>query len=103
MMSDFESRVLELVSNIPEGKVSTYSGVARALGEPRSYRAVGNVLANNPLLGEVLCHRVVRSDGSIGGYIEGREEKMRLLVEEGVEVRNGKVNLEEHMFDFSEV
>jgi len=100
-MSEFQTRVLELVSKIPKGKVTTYKEVARALGSPRSCRAVGNALARNPHPLEIPCHRVVRSDGKIGGYRFGRRRKAKLLVDEGVEIRGGKVNLREHMFKFS--
>jgi len=100
-MSEFQARVLELVSKIPKGKVTTYKEVARALGSPRSCRAVGNALARNPHPLKIPCHRVVRSDGKIGGYGFGRRRKTKLLVDEGVEIRGGKVDLREYMFKFS--
>jgi len=100
-MSEFQARVLELVSKIPKGKVTTYKEVARALGSPRSCRAVGNALARNPHPLEIPCHRVVRSDGKIGGYKLGSKRKARLLVDEGVEIVGEKVNLKKHMFRFS--
>ena len=61
---------------------------------------MGNALAKNPKPIEIPCHRVVRSDGSIGKYIFGTEKKVSLLIEEGVEVKDGKVNLAKHMFRF---
>jgi len=100
-MSEFQTRVLELISKIPKGKVTTYKEVARALGSPRSCRAVGNALARNPHPLEIPCHRVVRSDARIGGYRLGSRRKARLLLDEGVEIRGGKVNLREYMFKFS--
>jgi methylated-DNA-[protein]-cysteine S-methyltransferase len=103
-MSEFQSRVLELTSKIPRGKVTTYKELARALGRPRAYRAVGNALAYNTHPVEIPCHRVVRSDNKIGGYEGNRlasKKKAKLLADEGVEIVNQKVNLEKYMFNFS--
>jgi methylated-DNA-[protein]-cysteine S-methyltransferase len=100
VMSEFQARVLELVSRIPKGKVTTYKELARALGCPKACRAVGNALARNPRPLEIPCHRVVRSDGRLGGYRSGRRRKMRLLAEEGVKIEGGKVNLKKYIFKF---
>jgi len=102
-MSEFQARVLKLASKIPRGKVTTYKELARALGTPRAYRAVGNALACNPHPVKIPCHRVVRSDRKIGGYGGSRlagKKKARLLVDEGVEVVDEKVNLKKYMFKF---
>jgi O-6-methylguanine DNA methyltransferase len=80
--------------------VTTYKEVARALGKPRASRAVANALAKNPKLLKIPCHRVVRSDGKVGGYKLGSERKTELLVSEGVEIRNGKVDLKIYVFRF---
>lgn len=104
IMSEFQARVLELVSKIPKGKVTTYKEVARALGSPRACRAVGNALAKNPQPVKIPCHRVVRSDGKIGGYGGNRlgsKKKARLLVNEGVEIVDEKVSLKKYIFRFS--
>lgn len=92
---------MELVSKIPKGKVTTYREVARSLGCPKAYRAVGNALARNPRPLKIPCHRVVRSDGRLGGYRLGSRRKARLLVDEGVEIKDGKVELKKCMFKFS--
>ncbi len=99
-MTEFQSRVLKLVSTIPVGNVTTYKELARALGRPRAHRAVANALAKNPHLVKIPCHRVVRSDGRIGGYKLGILQKARLLAAESVEVRNKKVDLARYMFHF---
>ena len=91
----FQARVLELVSKVPRGKVTTYKELARALGSPKAYRAVGNALAKNPRPLKIPCHRVVCSDGKIGGYKLGIRRKTELLLREGVNVKNGKVDLQE--------
>lgn len=97
-MTKFQSNVLKLVSRIPRGKVTTYKELAIALGRPRAYRAVANALAKNPRPVKIPCHRVVRSDGEIGGYQLGTSQKAKLLAAEGVEVRNKKIDLARYMF-----
>ncbi len=95
----FYLRVYDVVKRIPKGRVSTYKLVARAL-HSKAYRAVGNALNKNPFK-FVPCHRVVKSDGSIGGFARGTNEKERLLKEEGVEIINNKIkNFEKHLFHF---
>ena len=81
-ISEFSRKVYEAVSQIPKGQVRTYKDIAMAIGTPRAYRAVGNVLNKNPHIGKVPCHRVIRSDGSIGGFAKGARTKHRLLKEE---------------------
>lgn len=90
-MTEFENCVLEIIKKIPKGKVSTYEGIAKAIGKPRAARAVGNALNKNPHAPRVPCHRVVKSNGEIGGYALGAKEKVKILKSEGVEVKNGRV------------
>lgn len=86
--TDFEQAVYQLVRGIPAGRVATYGAIARRLGRG-SARSVGSALARNPFAPEVPCHRVVRADGSLGGF-NGHtsgpelERKLRLLRDEGV-------------------
>ncbi len=84
--TSFQRRVLEVVSGIPRGEVRPYSWVAREAGSPRATRAVGNVMASNPVPLIIPCHRVVRNDGSTGNYAFGSPIKVRLLEDEGVPV-----------------
>ena len=81
MAKTFSERVYEIVSRIPKGKTLTYAQVARLAGSPNACRAVGNILAKNynPL---IPCHRVIKSDGTFGGYNRGKEQKNRLLLSE---------------------
>ncbi|SRR6056297_646999 len=92
-MSDFEKQVLKKVKEIPKGKVSTYKELASSLGKPRASRAVANALAKNRDLIKVPCHRVIRSDGFLGGYVLGTEKKIRLLKKEGIEIKFGCIDL----------
>ena len=86
----FDERCYQLLKLIPEGKVTTYGEIAKALNT-KAWRAVGSAMAKNKNLFVVPCHRVVRSDGSIGQYALGSDKKANLLMEEGVEIVNGKV------------
>ena len=92
---EFEARVWKLMEKIPKGRVTTYGMIARKL-HTKAYRAVGNACRKNPYAPRVPCHRVVRSDGTVGGFggrTSGKtvENKIQLLSEESVEVRNGKI------------
>jgi len=79
----FRERVLKVVAKIPKGKVLTYKTVAKLCGNPYAYRAVGNILRKNysPC---IPCHRVIRSDGTSGGYNRGIKNKIKILRKEGV-------------------
>jgi len=78
----FKEKVLEIVRRIPKGRVLTYKQVAELAGNPKAWRAVGNILNKNKNP-EIPCHRVTRSDGKIGGYNRGGRLKEKLLKEEG--------------------
>jgi len=99
-MSEFRSKCYKELIKVPKGKVTTYSELAKAVGT-KAVRAVGTAMAKNEKLIEIPCHRVVKSDGSIGQYASGQAKKIELLLEEGVPVENGKVaNFKEflHLF-----
>jgi len=87
---DIYQIVYSFVSQIPKGRISTYGGIAKALGDVRAARAVGQILNRNPKRIDVPCHRVVHSNGGIGGYKLGIKKKIELLKDEGIEVRDGK-------------
>lgn len=78
-LTDFEKKVLIAVLKIPAGQTRSYAWVARQIQRPLACRAVGQALAKNPLLVTVPCHRVICSDGSLGGYVKGQVQKKRLL------------------------
>ena len=105
MRMNFEEKVWKLMERIPKGRVTTYGQIARQLNT-KACRAVGNACRKNPYAPRVPCHRVVRSDGTIGGFggkTSGKtvKEKARLLGKEDVEVRNGKiVNFKKILFKF---
>lgn len=88
--SDFSENVYSLVKKIPYGRVSTYKDIAAALNT-NAYRAVGNALNKNKDIEIIKCCKVVKSDGSIGGFSRGIKEKIEMLKKEGIEVREGKI------------
>lgn len=98
---DFDTRCYQALRKIPKGKVTTYKMLAEYLGS-RGYRAVGNAMRKNPDAPEVPCHRVICSDGSLGGYAFGREEKIRLLEQEKVKVNSGKIDLSRFAYKFED-
>ena len=79
----FEERVYAVVRSIPKGQTRSYRWVAERLGDPGLARAVGGALRRNPFAPKVPCHRVVRADGSLGGYSGGVSKKRALLRAEG--------------------
>ena len=103
----FAEQVYKQLIKVPKGKVTTYKLLAEKLGT-KAYRAVGTALKNNPYAPEVPCHRVVRSDGNVGGFMgktSGEEilKKIRMLRSEGIEVINSSiVNFEKVLFLYKE-
>ena len=81
----FQISVWKEIKKIPKGQTKTYKDIALALKKPKSSRAVANACGKNPLLVEIPCHRVIRSDGKLGGYSGkgGINQKRKLLKEEG--------------------
>lgn len=76
---------------IPAGRVTTYAELARAVGRPKAARAAGNAVNKNPHAPSVPCHRVVKSNGEVGGYAGGIEQKIKYLAKEGVNISQGRV------------
>jgi len=86
----FQSKVYHVCSKIPKGKVSTYKEIASAL-DTKAYQAVGTALNKNPFAPKVPCHRVVSTNGDLGGFAHGPKEKIKLLEKEGIKIRKNKV------------
>ncbi len=82
----FQLKVWDFLKKIQKGTVKTYSEVAEAIGKPLAVRAVANAIGKNPYPIRIPCHRVIRSDGSVGGYsgIGGVKKKKNLLKKEGI-------------------
>jgi len=84
----FQKKVWQELLRIPKGKTITYQNLAHKVGMPKAVRAVANAVGANPLIIKIPCHRVVRSDGTLGGYSGkgGINTKRALLIKEGVEI-----------------
>lgn len=96
-MTEFQKKVWRITKRIPQGKVSTYKKIAQALGQLRAARAIGQALnKNNDSF--IPCHRVIKSDGTLGGYKKGSHQKRELLIKEGVAIKGGKINLNKYLF-----
>lgn len=96
-----DQEVYDLLSKIPPGKISTYGDIAKALGHPKAARAIGRIIANNPNPISIPCHRVVKSNGEIGGYAYGEQRKREILEMEGIKFQKRIVeNFEEQRLSF---
>ena len=86
----FSEKCYELLKTIPKGKITTYKILAEKL-KTKAYRAVGNAMNKNPYAPEVPCHRVVKSDGKIGGFAFGQRNKISMLKKEGIKIKDNKI------------
>lgn len=77
--TSFQKQVWQALQQIPQGSTSTYAAIAQSIGKPRAVRAVGTAIGHNPVCIIVPCHRVLASDGSLGGYVAGLKRKSQLL------------------------
>jgi AraC family transcriptional regulator, regulatory protein of adaptative response / methylated-DNA-[protein]-cysteine methyltransferase len=84
----FQQQVWQALQKIPYGETRTYQEIARAIGKPKAVRAVGSACGANPVALIVPCHRVIKSDGSLGGYAWGCDRKVKLLEQEGKSLRS---------------
>jgi O-6-methylguanine DNA methyltransferase len=89
-MTSFQRKVYDIVRKISKGKVLSYSEVARLTGHYRAWRAVGESLNQNSNL-KIPCHRVIQSNGRVGGYRYGTKKKIALLKKEGLIIDNGRI------------
>jgi len=92
LMISFNERCYALLRSVPKGKVTTYKAIADAL-HCKAYRAVGQAMNKNPYAPHVPCHRVISTNGRIGGFAHGQRKKIALLKREGVVITNGKIDL----------
>jgi len=85
------TKVYRQLLRVPEGKVTTYGDLAKAVGLDNGQRVIGMIMKKNPFPVIVPCHRVVKSDGKIGGYVYGERVKSHMLLKEGIKIKNGKI------------
>jgi len=93
--------VYKKLVQVPKGKVTTYGELAKAVGLKNGQRAIGRIMNKNPYPVIIPCHRVVNSNGKIGGYAYGDDIKNKMLTKEGIEIRNGKIlDFEKRIYKF---
>jgi len=86
---------------VPKGKITTYGELAKAVGLKNGQRAIGRIMNKNPFPVIVPCHRVVNSNGKIGGYAYGQDVKNKMLTKEVIEIQNGKIlDFEKRIYKF---
>ena len=96
-----EERVYKKLLQVPTGYVVTYRELSRAVGLQNRQRMIGRIMKNNPFPVIVPCHRVVKSDGNVGGYAFGEKIKKNMLQNEGIEIHGNKIiNFEKRKFRF---
>jgi len=96
----FAEKALSLIKRIPRGRVTTYSEIAKTIGSPKASKAIGKIIASNSHLKSVPFHRVVKSNGKIGGSKAATRNRSSLLKKEGIKVEKGRVSLDRHGFEF---
>ena len=90
-MTSFQSQCYEALKKIPAGNVISYGGLAEIIGRPNAHRAVGSAMNKNPFAPTVPCHRVVKSNGELGGFAYDISIKIKRLQKEGVHVLNNRI------------
>ena len=98
---NLEHKVYKKLLDVPKGKITTYGDLAKAVGLKNGPRIIGKIMNKNPYPVLVPCHRVVMSTGKIGGYAYGKNVKMKMLSDEGIEITNGKIkSFDKKLFRF---
>jgi methylated-DNA-[protein]-cysteine S-methyltransferase len=88
---NLEHQIYKKLTEVPEGKVTTYAELAKAVGLKNGQRIIGQIMKKNPYPVIIPCHRVVKSDGTVGGYAYGGDIKTNMLQKEGIKIHDGKI------------
>ncbi|MFZ9006572.1 MAG: MGMT family protein [Nitrosopumilaceae archaeon] len=88
---NLDEKIYKKLLEVPKGKITTYGELAKAVGFTNGQRAVGKIMNKNPYPVFIPCHRVVKSDGKIGGYAYGEEIKKNMLQKEGIKIKDDKI------------
>ena len=98
---NLQQKIFKKLLEVPKGQITTYGELSKAVGMKNGQRAVGKIMNRNPYPVIIPCHRVVMSTGKIGGYAYGDHVKAKMLHDEGIEIKNGKiVDLEKKLYKF---
>ena len=88
---NLDKKIYKKLLEVPEGKITTYGELAKAVGIKNGQRAVGRIMNKNPYPAIIPCHRVVKSDGKVGGYAYGQQVKINMLSKEGIKIKEDKI------------
>ena len=88
---NLDEKVYKKLLQVPKGKITTYGELAKAVGLQNGQRAIGKIMNKNPYPVIIPCHRVVSSNGTIGGYAFGQDIKINMLTKEGIKIHNRKI------------
>ena len=98
---NLEEKIYKKLLEVPKGQITTYGELAKAVGLKNEQRIVGKIMNKNPYPVIIPCHRVVMSTGKVGGYAYGEHIKTKLLNDEGIQIKNGKIiDLENKVYRF---
>ena len=98
---NIENLVYKKLLEVKEGEITSYGELAKAVGLKNGQRVIGKIMNKNPYPGMIPCHRVVMSDGRVGGYAYGVDIKKSMLESEGIKIGNGKIiDLKNHLHVF---
>ena len=98
---NLEQKIYKKLLEVPKGQITTYGELAKAVGLKNGQRIVGKIMNKNPYPVIIPCHRVVMSTGKVGGYAYGENIKTKLLNDEGIQIKNGKIiDLENRIYRF---
>jgi len=88
---NLEQQVYKKLTQVPQGKITTYGELSKAVGLKNGQRMIGQIMKKNPYPSIIPCHRVVKSDGKVGGYAYGGDVKTNMLRKEGIKIQDGKI------------
>ena len=88
---NLEQQVYKKLIQVPQGKITTYGELSKAVGLKNGQRVIGQIMKKNPYPVIIPCHRVVKSDGTVGGYAYGGDIKTNMLQKEGIKIHDGKI------------
>ena len=98
---NLKHKVYKKLLDVPKGQITTYGDLAKAVGLKNGQRTIGKIMNKNPFPVIIPCHRVVMSNGKIGGYAYGEHVKTKMLSDEGIEIKNGNIaNFDKRLFRF---
>ena len=98
---NLEQKIYKKLLEVPKGQITTYGELAKAVGLKNGQRVIGKIMNKNPYPVIVPCHRVVMSTGKVGGYAYGENIKTKMLNDEGIQIKNGKIlDLENRIYRF---